>query len=242
MPPEANHPAPLKGDFSAMARRRFQDPKPFREGNWWWIKPWQDEFKEGRFERKQKRLKVCLAEMPEREARKIATEMLRPMNQGLQTIGSATRYADYVNGTYRPTVLPLMATTTQASYEGTLRKYLIPAFGEMPLRDMNTLSLQKYFSGLATSELGGDTVLKIKEVLSAVLGSAVRYDLLTKNPLLAVQIPRAKVVNKKKQKPHITPEEFEQLVEFATTRGGAQNATELGRASQDLRCIRKSRN
>jgi hypothetical protein len=48
--------------------------------------------------------------------------MLRPMNQGLETIGSATRFAEYVNGTYRPTVLPLKATTTKASYEGTLRK------------------------------------------------------------------------------------------------------------------------
>jgi integrase len=165
-------------------------------------------------ERKRKRMKVCPAETPEREARKMASEILRPMNQGLQTIGSATRFAEYVNGTYRPIVLPLMASTTRASYENTLRKYLIPAFGDMPLREMTTLALQKYFSGLGTSELGGDTVLKIKEVLSAVLGSAVRYDLLTKNPLLAVQIPRAKVVNKKKQKPHITPEEFERLVEL----------------------------
>src|SRR5438270_10533460 len=36
---------------------------------------------------------------------------------------------------FKPTVLPLLATTTQASYEGTLRKYLIPAFGEIPLRE-----------------------------------------------------------------------------------------------------------
>ena len=212
--PEANYPAPLRGDFSAMAARRYQQPKPFMEGHWWWINPWQDEFKEGRLERKRKRMKVCPAEMPEREARKIATELLRPMNQGLQTIGSATRFGEYVNGIYRPTVLPLMASTTQASYEGTLRKYLMPAFGDMPLRDLSTLTLQQYFSGLGSSELGANTVLKIKEVLSAVLGSAVRYDLLIKNPLLAVQIPRTKVVNKKKQKPHITPEEFERLVEF----------------------------
>jgi integrase len=214
LPPEAHHLAPLRGDFSAMAKRRFQSPSPFREGKWWWISPWQDFFNEGRLERKRKRIKVCPAETPEREARKMAAEMLRPMNQGLQTIGSATRFAEYVNGTYRPIVLPLMANTTQASYEGTLRKYLMPAFGEMPLRDLSTLSLQKYFSGLGTSELGGDTVLKIKEVLSAVLGSAVRYDLLTKNPLLAVQIPRSKVVNRRKQKPHVTPEEFEKLVDF----------------------------
>jgi integrase len=145
---------------------------------------------------------------------KIANEMLRPMNQGLQTIGSATRFADYVEETYKPYILPGMASTTKASYEGTLRKYLVPVFGAVPLRDMTALDLQKYFSGMATSEMGGDTVLKIKEVLSSVLGSAVRYDFLTRNPVLVVRIPRAKVVNKKKQKPHVTPEEFERLVEF----------------------------
>src|ERR1700686_2851502 len=98
----ANHQAPLRGQFSAMARRRFQNPKPFREGNWWWINVWQDEIKEGRLTRKRKRVKVCPAATPEREARKIASELLRPMNQGLQTIGSATRFAEYLDGTYRP--------------------------------------------------------------------------------------------------------------------------------------------
>lgn len=197
-----------------MARRRFQNPKPFREGKWWWITPRQDEFKEGRLERRRKRMKVCPAETPEREALKIANEMLRPMNQGLQTIGSATPFAVYVEGTYKPTVLPEMASTTKASYEGTLRRHLIPVFGSVPLRDLTTLTLQKYFSSMATSQVGADTVLKIKEVLSAVLGSAVRFDLLTKNPVLDVRIPRVKVVNRKKQKPHVTPEEFERLIEF----------------------------
>ena len=159
-------------------------------------------------------MKVCPAETPEREALKIANEMLRPMNQGLQTIGSATPFAVYVEGTYKPTVLPEMASTTKASYEGTLRRHLIPVFGSVPLRDLTTLTLQKYFSSMATSQVGADTVLKIKEVLSAVLGSAVRFDLLTKNPVLDVRIPRVKVVNRKKQKPHVTPEEFERLIEF----------------------------
>ncbi len=125
-----------------------------------------------------------------------------------------TRFAEYVDGTYRPVVLPLLASTTKTSYEGTLRKYLIPTFGDAPLRDMSTLNLQQYFSGLGASALNGGTVLKIKEVLSSVLGSAVGYELLAKNPMLAVRIPRNKVVNKKKKKPHLTPEEFEQLVNF----------------------------
>jgi integrase len=89
----------------------------------------------------------------------------------------------------------------------------MPAFESMALRDMSVLTLQKYFSRMATGNLSGDTILKIKEVLSFVLGSAMRYDLLTKNPMLAVQIPRAKVVNRKKQKPHLTPDEFDLLVQ-----------------------------
>jgi hypothetical protein len=45
---ETNFGDPLEGDFERMARRRFQNPKPFREGNWWWINPWQDVTVEGR--------------------------------------------------------------------------------------------------------------------------------------------------------------------------------------------------
>ncbi len=66
-----------------MARRRFQDPKPQRLGKWWYLLTWQDEFVEGRRIRKRKRIKLAPATMPEREVRKIAAEMLRPLNQGL---------------------------------------------------------------------------------------------------------------------------------------------------------------
>lgn len=213
---EANTGIPLKGDFQQMAKRRFQQPTPFRDGAWWWIRPWVDDFSGGKHTRKQKRLKVARSEVSEREAKRLAEKLLWPMNQGLETIGSAMSFGAYVTGTYKPTVLPQLASTTRASYEGTLSKYLLPAFESMALRDMSVLSLQKYFSGMATGNLGGDTVLKIKEVLSSVLGSAMRYDLLTKNPMLAVQIPRSKVVNKKKQKPHLTPEEFDNLVQFVS--------------------------
>jgi integrase len=211
---EEDRPArPLKAeDFQRMSRRRFQDPKPFRRGKWWCLLYWQDTFEGGKWQRKRKWAKLAPASMPEREIRKIAAELLRPLNQQLQTIGSATPFGTYVECTYRPTVLPLLASTTQSSYECTLRKYLMPRFESVPLREMTALTLQQFFSGMGKSALSGDTILKVKEVLSSVLGSAVRYDLLTKNPMLAVEIPRSKVVNKKRPKPHITPEEFSRLV------------------------------
>jgi integrase len=212
--PEANTGSPLKGDFERMARRRFQDPKPFKRGAWWCLLYWQDEFVGGNLKRVRKWAKLAPATMGEREVRKIAAETLRPMNQGLESRGSATPFGSYVESTYKPTVLPLLASTTQDSYEGILRKHLMPAFENTPLRDMTVLTLQQFFSGLGKSALGGETVLKIKEVLSSVLGSGVRYDVLTKNPMLAVEIPRSKIVNRKKAKPYLTPEEFDRLLEL----------------------------
>ena len=91
----------------------------------------------------------------------------------------------------------------------------MPAYSEMLLRDMTTRTLQTHFSGLGNSTISGDVVLKIKEVLSSVLKSAVEYEMLIGNPMLAVQIPRLKVVNKRKPKPYLTPEEFDRLLSVA---------------------------
>jgi hypothetical protein len=125
---EANTDAPLKGDFERMARRRYQNPEPFRRGKWWCLLTWEDVFHEDRLTRKRKWHKLGPATMLERKAKKLASEIVQPMNAGLQTIGSAIPFGKYVNETYKPIVLPLLATTTQSSYECTLRKHLIPVF------------------------------------------------------------------------------------------------------------------
>jgi integrase len=195
-----------------MARRRFQQPRPFREGRWTWIKVWKDVYVAEQLTRKQVRMKIGPATLPERQARQLAAELLRPMNSGLQTVGSCTLFSDYVQNTYRTTVLPQLASTTRSSYESALNKHLLPLFGTLPLRDMDVLTLQQYFSRLGTSALSADVVLKQKEVLSSVLGSALRYDLLVKNPMLQVRIPKAKIVNRRKAKPHLNVREFHQLL------------------------------
>lgn len=42
VPPETNYAGKLRGDFEAMAKRRHQGPKPRREGNFWYIRIWED--------------------------------------------------------------------------------------------------------------------------------------------------------------------------------------------------------
>lgn len=208
---EANTGNPLKGDFERMARRRFQNPTPQRRGDWWTIQVRHDVFVDGKPKRSNKRVRLALATMPEREVRKVAAEYLRPLNQGIQGIGAATNFAHYVEHTYTPVVMPLMAKSTRDRYKGVLENYLLPTFGELSLRDLTPLSVQRYFSNMATSALAHESRDKIRDVLSSVLRSAAEYGLLVSNPVGNVRMP-AERRGRNRSKPYLTPKQFDELV------------------------------
>jgi integrase len=198
-------------EFERMASRRFQNPEPKREGKWWYIRPWQDVTENSVLVRKRQRIKVAPATMKLREVKKIASEMLRPMNQGLITIGSAVNFKTYVDYTYKETVLPTLASTTRGSYEGMIAKYLEPTFGSMCLRDLSPRTLQLYFSGMANDGIAHATALKVRDALSSILRSAVQYDCLVKNPLDGLTLPPDRKA--RRSKPFITPAQLADLLE-----------------------------
>jgi len=57
----------------------------------------------------------------------------RAQNQGLELVGSATNFGEFVDGTYRPIVMPLMAKTTHERSRGVIANYLVPEFGKISL-------------------------------------------------------------------------------------------------------------
>ena len=204
--------ATIPVEVERLSKRRFQSPEPRREGKWWYLLHWQDEFVGGVRVRKRKRVKFAPASMPEREAKKIAAELLRPFNQGLVTVGSAVNFNEYVEMTYKPTLLPLLAKTTQDSYEATIRKYILPAFKDCCLRDLTAMALQRYFSRMAAEGINYPCIVKVRDALSSILRSAVRYGFLVKNPLEGLQLPPDK--RGRRSKLVTTPEQFAQLLQL----------------------------
>ena len=116
-----------------MARRRFQSPQPFKEGQFWWLRLW-DTNRTG--SRKRQRIKLAPASMPVREVQKIAEEKLRPVNQGLALTGSAMNFSEFVTSTYIPIYMPLLSSSTQDSYRGVISKHLVPRFDRLCLREL----------------------------------------------------------------------------------------------------------
>jgi integrase len=207
LPVEATPPA-SHGDYETMARRRFQSPKPFKEGQFWWLRVWDTNLAGSR---KRQRIKLASADMPVREVQKIAEEKLRPVNQGLILTGSAMNFADFVTSTYIPTYLTLLSSSTQDSYRGMLSKYLEPRFSRLCLRDLTRLTIQQYFSGMS-GKVSHPTVSKIRDVLSSILRSAVDVDYLIKSPMEGLRLPLDK--RPRQPKPTITPAQFYKLIEL----------------------------
>jgi hypothetical protein len=200
------------GGYDQMARRRFQNPTPRKEGRKWVLYYYDDVFSDGEGRRKRLRKVLGPATMREREVKKIAVEFLRPLNQGLQSIGSATPIVEFVDGTYIPVVMEQFAMSTRERYLGIIKNYLRPQFGAVCLRDITVLNVDGYFVSLSATSLGHESLDKIRDVLSSILGAAVRYQFLIQNPVENVRLPRRKKGNQ--AKPYITQEQLLLLVEM----------------------------
>jgi integrase len=195
-----------------MARRRFQAPRPVKRGAWWVLRYWQDEFVGDKRIRIRKRDRIAPASTPVQEVKKIAAEKLRPLNQGLETIGSATNFEYYVDHTYIPLALPTKAKGTRDCYRTVIEHYLKPAFGGMCLRDLTPTALDRYFVDLtAEGKLAQESVTKVRTVLASVIKRAIRDGLLLKNPLDGHELPRPHT-GRRRPKPYVTPEQFALLL------------------------------
>jgi integrase len=212
-----------------MARRRFQDPKLETVGNWWQIRVYRDTYFNGRRIRKRTRIRLAPASMSVREAQKLKAEYLRPLNQNLISEGSAMPFEGFVTTVYNTVELPQQASSTQDRYRGIIDNYLIPTFGPLCLRELTTLRLQKYILGFRIKEsretqpgsqarnvrkqLSWESVDKIRDVLSSILGSAVKHGFLVRNPAEGLRVPTAKR-GARRQKLFIRPEQFAALIEL----------------------------
>jgi len=169
-------------------------------------------FQDGHYRRSYKRVRLAPATMKEREVQKVAAEYMLPINQGIGGVLSATNFQRYIEQTYIPLEMPLLAKSTQGRYQGVIDNYIIPSFGRMCLRELSPKILQQYLSGLATSKLAHASREKIRTVLAAILRTASRkYNLLLINPMEGLSLPPDRR-GRRRSKPYLTQEQFDQLL------------------------------
>lgn len=204
-----SEPAPQGGGFERMARRRYQKPTPKKRGDQWTILVREEVAATGQQRRKVKRVALGPAKLTRAEAERLRDDYLAAVNQASLGIGGACLFRDFA-WIYERDVLPNLASTTRERSTSVLKNYLKPEFGDLMLRELTLEPLQGYFTKLQQSKLSSESIDKIRDVLSAVLRSAVEYGRLPTNPAERIRLKRRR---SKLSKPYLTIEQFYLLLE-----------------------------
>jgi integrase len=203
-----NEPLPQGGGFEKMARRRYQKPTPKRRGKQWSILVREDVVRDGQRKRKLKRIALGPATLTRAEAERLRDDYLASINQAHVGIGGAILFRDFAR-MYERDVLSTLASTTRDRSKSVLKNHLNPAFGDLMLRELTLEGLQEYFVRLQATKLSPETVDKIRDVLSALLRTAVEYGRLSTNPAEKIRLKKRKLT---KAKPFIWVEQFYALL------------------------------
>jgi len=96
----------------------------------------------------------------------------------------------------------IWAFRTYAGYESKLRNYINPIIGDMPVRDVNVLAVDKFYDTLQKQKAVGrkgekseycvtpKTINEIHKLLRCALNQAVAWDIIPKNPCLKAKPPK----------------------------------------------------
>jgi integrase len=179
-----------------MARRGFQQGSLFQRGTrrkvWvarWWEDVIQQDGTLGRLRRSE--VIGTVGELPtRREAMKVMSQKLGPINSGNARPQSIRTFGEFVKNDWMPVILPTFKYATQKHYRYMLDVHLIPAFGKTQLRELTREDLQKFLSRKLSSGLSWETVHHFKCGLSKILGTAEEWRYITGNVAQRTKLPR----------------------------------------------------
>ncbi|MEO5925666.1 MAG: tyrosine-type recombinase/integrase [Bryobacteraceae bacterium] len=204
-----SEPSPDGGGYVSMARRRYQKPSPKKRGNQWVILVREDEIENGRRTRTVKRIPLGPASLTKAEVERLRDDYLVAINHPATGIGGAILFQDFVK-IYEDDVLSTLGKNTQRRSKSVLKVHLKPEFGGLMLREITLERAQSYFARLQRGNLSAESLDKIKDVLSALLRTAVDYGRLNTNPAEKIRLKKRRT---NKAKPFLRIAEFNALVE-----------------------------
>lgn len=187
--------------FEQMARKRGQRKGHLfsRSGSWllrYWVDS-PDEFdEEGKPTRERVTVTIALSHGPQsiskREAERIAwDEFLSPLDAANTRPSSGKPFREFLDKRFRPDVIETLKPTGKAFYESILRRHIVPTLGKVKLRDITAERVQALLTAKGRSGLSTQTVVHIRNCISAVLRHAKSMNwFFGELPTSAVRLPQ----------------------------------------------------
>jgi integrase len=184
-------------------QRREQKGHIYRRGKSWFVRYCDDVLQpDGTIKRKQvsKKLEVsfCDEYRTKKSVRPFAEKILAPINQGLVTVQSTMRIADFVEKEHLPKIEERRRASTLKGYKDVWRLHLKGRIGAKTLREFRTVDGERILADIARLDLDPRTkkplsknsLARMKSFLSGVFKQAKRLGILDGvNPMMDVSTP-----------------------------------------------------
>lgn len=159
-----------------MARRRgVQKGRIHQQGKMWYVAYREDALNDsGEIVQVRRNKPLCQVKgVSKKEAQRIANEeVLNKINTQSQRPSSMLTVKQFVEGRFKTDVVRYMKHAGQIHYNYVLENHVLPAIGEMRLRDVSNDAVQSLVGLKHDSGLSSQTVYHIKNAISAVFRHA----------------------------------------------------------------------
>lgn len=149
----------------------------------------------------------------EEQADAYRIELLYRYYQGENLRSSKTTFGEYLDFWLKSSSFD--RPRTEESYRMIIEKYVKPYLGNIPLSKLSSLHIQEYFNKVrrrkGTAPLSPDTIHSHYRTMKAALNQAVKWGILSKNPIVGVKPPKRKPSGGKA----IPPEDLVKLLSAA---------------------------
>ena len=212
------------GKDTRMARRRYQHGYITKRGSNWVLRYREDMIQtDGRLTRVERTRIILPAASPKKEARREADRFLARLNSGQARPALSITFNDFWLKHFEPSVLPNLKVATQWLYRSLMETHLRPAFASRRLSDITRLEVQQFIVAKQRSGYSPKTLSHLRNLLSKIFGTAIRWDWLSVNPARELDMP---TVRRTRPIRVLSPAEVGKLAEVLE--GPAQTTFALG--------------
>lgn len=143
-------------------------------------------------------------------------EFLEQKRKGTFVEAESWSLGDWLDYWYKHYVVGKTRTSTRVNDESIIKHHIKPALGRVKLKDLRGINIQPFYNQLLIDGrvdkkggLSAKTIKNIHVVLHRALEQAMKNELIMRNPLYSVSLPRAV----KKEIQILSPEEQKRLLE-----------------------------
>jgi integrase len=199
---------------SLLMRRRYQKGTLLKRGSRevLWVGRWlEDEVKaDGTIYRKHKSAVLGPAnEMTKREARRELDKILAPINAGLHPKRHVITFSEF-SERWKTDVMVHHKDSSKTSEKAHLKKWLVPAFGDMPLSDVDSQTIQRAITGW-NPKAAPKTIRNIVATLRNIWKTARAWGYVAHDPFACLMLPRRGLV----RKPTLNVDQARKIIQLA---------------------------